>query len=384
MESNIIIASSLLDVKEDELREFETTDVFNDDHRITGFICHRADHRYGALVIFSVNDWQCEQVIYATPKLHYPFDKNGEYHWPECKDVKYYEKLDGTNILAFHYDYQGTDLVTFKTRLTPIVKDMGYGMFESMLREYISDHPWFYRSIELNPLMNLSFELFGSRNPITVKYSIPLAMCLLFGVRRTDAAVRPPSELRLPIDAMLPFFAYSGDGGDHTAIYNGFRAQMSERNGKGHDESFVTEGMVMYANTGEPSWRMFKCKPEEIEKIHWAASGSIPRIALMTTALNVFEDKESPSLDDFIELLKEEYPQSMIDKATIKISKAWDAAKAQIYVTKNVNEVWKLAKQNGLDVTKDKAATMRFMSQYFEKNMMRKVGSIVLRQAGLI
>jgi hypothetical protein len=217
-----------------------------------------------------------------------------------------------------------------------------------------------------------------------VKYDIPLAMCLLFGVCRTDGAVKPPSEMRLPINTMLPFYAYSGNNGDHTIRYNNFRAQMSERNGAGQEESFVTEGMVMYANTGEPSWRMFKCKPEEIEKIHWSASGSIPRIALMTTAMNVFEDKENPSIDDFIELLKEEYPQSMIDKAAIKISKAWEIAKIQIYVTKQINEVWILAKHNGLDVTKDKAATMRFMSQYFEKNMMRKVGSIVLKQAGLI
>jgi hypothetical protein len=104
----------------------------------------------------------------------------------------------------------------------------------------------------------------------------------------------------------------------------------------------------------------------------------------MTTALNTYEDKENPTIDDFIELLKEEYPQSMIDKGIIKISKAWETARIQIYVTKQINEVWALAKHNGFDVTKNKNATMRFMSQYFERNMMRKVGSIILKQAGLI
>jgi len=377
-------AAELLNISIDYLREFSAIDTFNNNNALSGYLCYRPDHRYGALVILSINNEPCEQIIYATPKLHYPFDKNGVYHWPECRDIKYYEKLDGTNILAYHYDYQGNDYVTFKTRLTPVVKDIGYGMFESMLREYLANNEWIHQAIELNPLMNLSFELFGSRNPITVKYDTPLAVCLLFGVRCIDGAIKPPSELSLPIDAMIPFYAYSGSCNDNTQQYNDFRIQMSERNKFGQDESFVTEGMVMYANTGEPSWRMFKCKPEEIEKIHWAASGSIPRIALMTTAMNVFEDKENPSINDFILLLQEEYPQSMIDKAIIKISKAWETANVQIKVTRNINEIWLLAKQHGLDVTKDKAETMRFMSKYFEKNIMRKVGSIILRQAGLI
>jgi hypothetical protein len=379
------LIETILGVKTEEVGEFSIADSFNNDNLLAGYICRRQDHRYGALLITHINDEPCQQLIYATPKLHYPFDKNGDYHWPECKDVKYYEKLDGTNILAYHYEYKGKDFVTFKTRLTPVVKDMGFGMFESMLREYLDENTWVRESIELNPTMNLSFELFGSRNPITVKYDIPLALCLLFGVRRVDGAVRPPSEFNLPINAMTPYYAMGGDhGGDHTAEYNEFREKMSHENGNGQDDSFVIEGMVMYANTGEPSWRMFKCKPEEIEKIHWSASGAIPRIALSTTALNVFEDKENPSIEDFIELLKEEYPQSMIDRAMIKIAKSWEDAKQKIFITKNINEVWKLAKEKGLDVKEDKGATMRFMSQYFDKGMMRKVGSIVLKQAGLL
>lgn len=378
-------AAVVFEVKADEISEFEIEDSFNAGNVLKGYLCRRADHRYGALLITSVNGEPTEQLIYATPKLHYPFDKNGDYHWPKCQEIKYYEKLDGTNILAYHYEHDGRDFVTFKTRLTPVVKDCGFGIFESMLRECLNDNPWVMEAVSENPTMNLSFELYGSRNPITVKYGVPLAISLLFGVRRDDAAVRPPSELLLPWASLVPTVYPGGNhGGDYSAEYNAYRAAMSEWNGTGQDESFVTEGMVMYANTGEPSWRMFKCKPEEIEKIHWSASGSIPRIALATTALNAFENKENPTINDFIELLKEEYPQSMIDKAMVKIAKAWEDARAKIYITKQINEVWFLAKQKGLDVTKDKAETMRFMSQFFEKNMMRKVGSIILKQAGLI
>lgn len=370
-------------VKSDEVGEFDVVDSFNDDNIIFGYICRRQDHRYGALLITKINEEYCQQLIYATPKLHYPFDKNGDYHWPDCKEVRFYEKLDGTNILAYHYEYRGKDFVTFKTRLTPIVKDMGFGSFESMLMEYITENQWVKEAIAQNPLYNLSFELYGTRNPITVKYNVPLAMSLLFGVRREDAAIRPPSELSLNIHFNIPENK-KPEGNNYTEIYNDLRGAMSAINGPGQDESFIIEGMVMYANTGEPSWKMFKCKPEEIEKIHWAASGAIPKIALSTTALNVFENKANPSIDDFIELLKEEYPQSMIDRAMIKITKSWEEAKQKIFITKNINNVWKLAKEKGLDVTKDKAETMRFMAQYFDKNMMRKVGSIILKQAGLI
>ena len=75
---------------------------------------------------------------------------------------------------------------------------------------------------------------------------------------------------------------------------------MSEINNK--NEKFLVEGMVLYAHVGEPSWRMFKCKPEEIEKIHWAASGVIPKREIWNTAINSFEDKE-PSIKHLEELL---------------------------------------------------------------------------------
>jgi hypothetical protein len=45
--------------------------------------------------------------------------------------------------------------------------------------------------------------------------------------------------------------------------------------------------------------------------------------------------------------------------------------------------VWILAKQNGLDITKDKRDTMRFVSIYFPKSIMGKVGGTILKLAGL-
>jgi hypothetical protein len=49
-----------------------------------------------------------------------------------------------------------------------------------------------------------------------------------------------------------------------------------------------------------------------------------------------------------------------------------------------INSIWKLAKDNGLDVSKNKNETMRFLSNYFDKKEMSKVGTHILKQAGLI
>jgi len=374
-------AIEILDTK--EISPFESEDSFNNNNKLSGFMCVKPDHRYGALVIFQVNDEPCEQVIFGTPKLHYPFDKQGTYNWPDIQEVRVWDKLDGTNILEYRYSYKEQEFITYKTRLTQIVKDSTLVSFKSMWIEYMSENKWIKELIKANPDFNLSFELFGSRNPITIKYQVPLEVNFLFGVRRKDGAIKPPNLVNLIDGAKLPT-----KGGEMvnptreklTEGYNQLREVMSAIN----NEDLFVEGMVLYAHVGEPSWRMFKCKPEEIEKIHWAASGSIPILILKNTALNVFEDKEDPTVDDLETLLLEEFAQDIINKSRLKIKKIWDWANEHMLLVKNVNEVWVKAKAEGFDVTKDKNQTMRFMSNYFPKGMMSKVGTIVLKQAGLI
>jgi len=370
--------SKILDVNIETLTKFETIDSFNN-NLLVGFICRKSDHRYGCLVITKVNNERCKQIIYATPKLDYPFDRAGNYHFPDCKEMQFYEKVDGTNILAYHYKYQNNDFLTFKTRLTPILKDQKFGMFKSMWLEYLNENRWVEKVIQSNLQYNLSFEMFGSRNPITIMYDIPLEVNLLFGVRRNDFSIRPPSELKIYDDTKVP--KVFGIRSKKTILeeYNIQRSFMSVQN----KDSLTIEGMVQYCQIGKPSWIMFKCKPEEIEKIHWSASGFIPEKSLFNTALNVFESNDEPEINDFVELLKEEYPQELITRSYHKIEKVWFNAKERIEFTKIVNEVWILAKQNGLDITKDKRETMRFVSKHFPRNIMNKVGSTILKLAGL-
>ncbi len=77
-------------VRPETLTPFEDRDPFNPQNIVSGYLSHQADHRYGALVILQVNGQDAEQVVYATPKLHYPFANDVQqntrrYHWPVCE-----------------------------------------------------------------------------------------------------------------------------------------------------------------------------------------------------------------------------------------------------------------------------------------------------------
>lgn len=95
-----IDAANLLNKKESDLKEFCEFDIFNNNNKVRGYICvSSSSHTYGSLVIFEVNEEPTHhQVIYATPKIHYPFqhkEEEREYHWPRFKAINVYDKLDG-------------------------------------------------------------------------------------------------------------------------------------------------------------------------------------------------------------------------------------------------------------------------------------------------
>jgi hypothetical protein len=372
-------AADLLEVRDKEIKPFVVEDTFNN-NELSGFMCLRSDHRYGAMVITRVNDEHCKQIVYGTPKLHYPFDRIGNFRWPkQVSQVEAWEKLDGTNVLAYHYSYEGKDFISFKTRLTPVVKNSGsFGLFLDMWTECLDKNPWIYDLVDVNPEYNLSFEMFGSRNPITVDYKIPLDVGFLFGVRRTDYVVKPPSQLKITEDTKLPK-TFEITANNLTEGYNFLRSKATDENTSGIE----LEGMVLYAFCNEPSWKQFKCKAEQVEQIHWS-SGTIPKVAAWTTAINTFESEENPTFEDYKELLKEEYTVQQIDKSFPRLRKAWKVAKEHMEIVGEVNRAWTMAKEKGFDITEDKNGTMRFISQYFDKARMRKVGSIILKQAGLI
>ena len=249
--NNITTTSQYLEVPESELKEFEVTDPFND-IKLKGIICRRSDYRYGTMVIFEVDEKiVIPQIIYGTPKLIYPFDKNGVFHWPKIHQVELWDKLDGTNILAYHYyNKEGTKFLTYKTRLGPVISNTEYGPFLNMWKEMLSENDWIVAVISQNQDWNLSFELYGSRNPITIQYDIPLATKLIFGVNKQDHSIMPPSVLNTDCFSAKCFpEKWNFNADDVTSLYQFVRAEMSKSN----SDVLRQEGVVFYADIGEIS-----------------------------------------------------------------------------------------------------------------------------------
>ena len=135
-------AVEMLGVQPGLLQPFAVADPFHDGLPLEGFLCHKTDHRYGAVVITRVGEAACPQVIHATPKLRYPFDRDGRFRFPPIARAHVYEKLDGTNVLAYRYrDAAGAVRTTFKLRLHPVLRNGTFGGFLDMWRELLERHP---------------------------------------------------------------------------------------------------------------------------------------------------------------------------------------------------------------------------------------------------
>ena len=68
----------------------------------------------------------------------------------------------------------------------------------------------------------------------------------------------------------------------------------------------------------------------------------------------------------------------------MRLEKVFVEVRSHMRTVAAANKAWTLAKEKGFDIKADKAATLRFISQFFEKKIMKKIGTIILSQAGLL
>lgn len=382
-------AAALLDVPASEIGAFNDDDTFNG-NRIAGFICRRADHRYGALVIDRVNEADTEpQRVYCTPKVHYPFgrtpDEERRYYWPKAiRRVEVYDKLDGTNICAYSYaDAAGARFVTFKTRLTATLRPSAYGDFSAMWREILAAHPTMRQPFHvLCGDVSLSFEMYGYRNPHLIAYAEPLAASLLFAVGQIDATIIPPSDdlLRLLPTALRPVHVATG-ADDLTALYDAHRADGDARNRRTDGEQVDgTEGWIFYTLDGDGRWSQWKCKPESIEALHWV-SDFLPEPVVTNTAWNALESCDGSLTADYVAtLLREEFTQTQVSKSWPRIEKAVAFVTQRAALRALVRERYEAT---GLRFDTDgRGAVMRALAPHFDRGQMRDVYG-ALRELGI-
>jgi hypothetical protein len=379
--TDLELAAELLGVDSKFLQPFDVTDPFNDEVRLEGFLCQRPDHRYGGLALLRVAGRPAPQRIFATPKLHYPFGKDGRFFFPPIQSAHLYEKLDGTNVLAYRYeDADGQRRLTYKLRLSPVLRNSKWGPFLDYWRELLARHPDLPGLVEANNC-HLSFEMYGARNAHLIAYDAPLAAALLFGVRPADAAVVGPFQMQTGSVPVAPMLGELRAGDDPVARFQALREEMERRNQPAADAKLSgTEGAVWYVS--EPSGRvtMWKCKPESVEAIHWAVG--INKAAVIATCWNALETADVLTYDGLLPLLLEEYQPDDIEKFRANIDDAIRQVNVEQSFRQRVREAYAAVTAQGLSLTRDKAAVMRALSTQFRREQMGHVYAAIVRFGG--
>lgn len=358
-------------VKPDLVNHFYESDPFNEGNRIEGYLCRQGDHRYGALLICRVNGHAVEpQTVWATPKLRYPFGRTEDgaerhYHWPKFVKVEVYEKIDGTNVLQYAYkDVDCNWFVTYKTRLTPVLRAGRFGDFVTLWRDALPFHP----EIVQRPSRDIthSYELYGARNHVLVRYEVPIAIRHLFDVDQRGPDVYPPNDVE-PVAT-----ATSSD--DLVSLYEAMRDRAQAENTKvnaGNDDEYIegSEGYVFYVLTTDGRWEMFKAKPEMVEASHWA-TGGIPKSIIMPTVWNSLETSDVLSMETVCEMLREEFSVSQVEKSKARVDKCIGVVSERLELQSAVRNAYQ---KSGLDYAHDgKVAVMRYLSQHIDRAKMKQ------------
>lgn len=361
-----------------DYREFCEVDPFNLQNEVRGYISRRATEYYGALIITHINAIPVkEQLIMGTPKMHYPFTttQTGErkYSFPMASKIEVFEKLDGTNILGYSYTDGQNIFYTCKTRLTPFVHaGSKWGNFFAMWNEVAGGDFDYICSLLATHNFNLSFELYGARNPHLVIYDVPLAFALLFGVTNTGNII-PPTQIgcRLPKVQLL-----STIDKNYEDSYLSLQKKLEGNLRKlGNDTYAGVEGAVWYLQTIDRRTIQYKCKPETIEIIHFSQGKGISRNSILATCWNAFENVDKLTVDFIKQLLIEEFDLIKVEANHYLIESCINIVEQSLAFRERVLTEYQTI---GMDIKLDKIAVMRKMSEKFERNEMSKVYTTIM------
>ena len=363
-----------------DYREFTEQDPFNTENVVSGYISRKATEFYGALVITNVNNKPIEpQLIMGSPKMHYPFnsrqDGSRHYVFPSARCIELYEKLDGTNILCYSYKFRDKIYFTAKTRLRPFVSSGRFGNFLAMWLEVSNDYNKTIIEAMDRYQCNLSFELYGARNPHLIVYPNALDIALLFGVSNNGRII-PPSK----IECDLPKVTLWGEiNGDFVKSYEETQKQLQDTL-KQVDEGYYSgmEGTVWYLETPDNKYIQFKCKPETIEAIHFSAGCGLSKNVVIATCWNAYENTDDPTIAFIKELLTEEFKPEIVEANHYIIEKSLAFVKGEQLFRQKVLDEYRKFKRN---ILLDKPLVMRHLAQIFSKKDMRKVYSTIINFA---
>ncbi len=307
------------------INEFrDVQDPFNPNNYVSGKIYR---NNYGELRITSVNGKYCPQTISTTPKLKYPFAFDNKLNFPpNISKVEAFEKIDGTNILQYTYnDANNKTYISYKTRFSIFInpKTKIFHLFSQMLNKY----PFINELIYIN-YCNLSYELYGSKCPISFDYDIDLNLVLVFGIKKDQTIISPSQLISKSIDKPKKYYEFIPCSEKDLQInYNktrGIFEKQLEKIGEGIYKG--TEGVVWYCHINSLKGNfisMYKLKPPTIERFHMN-KGKMRMIsdhAIITTLKNIQEDLSFLTFGNIFDYFLEEYTEKEIYQVEYKIQR---------------------------------------------------------------
>ncbi len=350
--------------------EFNKTDPFNLQNHLEGQISYSKDRRYGALQIKKINGEPSDQpLIFGTPKIAYLFGLGHNYRFPSAEWIQRYRKYDGTNIFMYRYKYNEMIYITFKVRLFPFLRGRYITLWKSMPRKY----PQITELFKMNPdVTGFSFELYGSDNPHMIQYEdVQLDIALLFGLRGPDGQIILNTELEagdIPkaerLGTVEKDYVWHYEQGQHDldkqlSFIGLDQNQAPMFNGE--------EGSIWYVKLkGTDEIRLYKCKPHQIEQVHWAQKQTqLSDTVIWATILKTFESWENPNLDEIIAILNEDYPIHLITSSIERIEHKLKIAKND---TDTQKQIWELMVQHEFDDNTDPATVFHEIANQFDQD----------------
>lgn len=370
-------AAELLGAQPQDLHPFRDIDPFNA-ITVAGFICRRPDHRYGALVIYHADGPTDPQVVYGTPKMGYPFDRAGRWAFPPAARLEAYEKLDGTNVLAFSYrTASGKTVVSYKTRLMPFLGDRRMGSFLTMWRRLLDENPGIEGWVRETRL-SASFEMYGSANRHLIDYRVPLAAAFLFAIT-ADGKHLPPSALPSTPARPAPLLLAASSPSDLRTLYEQQREEMGRQLRETGEGLAGMEGAVWYLLTPGGTWRLLKLKAPQVEEIHFAEVAHISREAVRHACYRAMEDG-ALTVRAVEQLLLEDWEEREVRASATLIERVVAEVEQEEAFRQEVLAAYRSL---GLRLQDDRGGVMRALSGRFPKAMMRRVYRIVADHEGL-
>ena len=363
-----------------DFTDFEEIDPFNPKNLVKGRVIRGGGKNYGSLEILEINGEEAYQKILCTPKFTYPFDKEGRLVFSSTiETIEAYDKLDGTNIYQYHYVHKKNAYVTYKTRLRPFLSN-NYGEFLTMWKRMLEKYPGIEKMPFDYPVSDgFSYELYGSENTHLIEYDTPLDCAMLFGIMGGnicppswfDPAFRgvPQARLKMEIKGKEDF----------SKLYQANQEEMDSQLVEQESTYKGSEGEMWYGYIPKDnSWVVFKCKPHQIEQIHWSSSTAIHRNTIRGAALNGLESFETLTVDNVKILLAEEFDAESIKKSESRIKKIVDDINADLYYFGEVERL--LDKSEPMS----RGDTMRYLIQELKSKDKRvfKAAQMYMRKKG--